>query len=278
MLAKTEAYGLTFMFPENDEAVGPCLTRYGEFSRVVLDFLLEQAVEDGGALIDVGANIGSICLPFAAQRPTWNVTAIEAHRAIASILAANALTNGLHNVDVLAAAAGPGRRVVDFPNPALRDQRNWGTVSFYDKAKGPVETTPLAMVTLDEIAPPNTRLIKIDVEGFEPPVLAGAKKLITEIQPIWLVEAVYVDQRASVIETFQAAGYDVRWFYAPFVTIKSHKGEAPPDPTVGDSNVVCVPPGKSISWDLPVADAHAECWPTGSAAYPFLSRYGYSAT
>jgi hypothetical protein len=134
MLDKTVAYGLDFYFPAADKTVGPCLVQYGEFSKVLLDLFVAMSADFGpSTMIDVGANIGSISLPFAKQCPEWSVVAIEAHRGIAGILSANALNNKLYNVEVINAAAGQMRGIVDFPATSLTESINWGTVGERDR-------------------------------------------------------------------------------------------------------------------------------------------------
>src|SRR5687767_2879191 len=96
-----EAYGLTFLYPASDTALGPVLARYGEFARPQRDFLLNQAGAAPATFVDLGANIGAISVPFAKHRPDWRVIAVEAHGGLAGLLAANALNNGCSRLEVL---------------------------------------------------------------------------------------------------------------------------------------------------------------------------------
>lgn len=271
MLDSTIAYGLTFLVPARDRAIGNSLRFYGEFAKVEADFLIACAGETG-TLIDVGANLGAIALPFAGQRRKWRVIGIEAHRAMAGLLAANALNNRLYNVEAVHAAAGKNEGLAQFPAPPLSADIQFGMLSF--DMEGPKET--VRMLTLDAIAPADTRLVKIDVEGFEPQVLAGASRLIASHSAIWLVEAVgsRPDARAAINELFRQAGYSLYWFYAPFATPTSPKA-TPGKPGVGDVNVVAVPPGQSLPWPLVPVGKSDELAPTGASGYPYLLRYGY---
>lgn len=273
MLQRTRAYDLTFLFPAGDTAVDASLGRYGEFARVILDFLLAEA-DGGGVLIDVGANIGSIGLPFAARRPDWRVIAIEAHPGLADILAANVTLNRLPNVEVLRAAAGAAPGVAAFPDVPLAGPRNYGQVGFASEAP---TTRQVRMVSLDEIAPPDTKLVKIDVEGFEPDVLAGARDLLASHRAVWLVEAALQakDAAREAIAALQAAGYSVHWFYAPFVTPMAERG-APSEVARGDSNVVALPPGFANRWSLTPVARPDEPRPMQLKAYPHLVDYGYA--
>lgn len=273
MLDRTTAYGLDFFFPAGDQAVGASLRRHGEFARVELDFLVEMA-GGSGALIDVGANIGAIALPFARTKPDWKVVCIEADRGLHGVLAANALINGLHNTEVHHAAAGPERGIVEFPTRSLAEKGNFGTLGFGAPTG---RTEAVRMLTLDEIAPDDTALVKIDVEGFEPEVLKGAARLLEARKTVWLAEATIQNPKsaAEVIATFLDHGYRVHWFYAPFATPKSAK-DAPANAGVGDANIVALPPGVENAWRLTEVQGPHDKRPPNTTSYPYLARYGYS--
>ena len=273
MLDCTLAYDLTFLFPARDSAVGASLRQHGEFARTELDFLADHAT-DSGTLIDVGANIGAISLPFASSRSAWKVLAIEAHRGLSGLLAANTLNNRLYNVEVFHAAVGAERGLAEFPAASLSDEMNFGTLGFRSAAEA---TESVRMLTLDEIAPADTGLVKIDVEGYEPEVLKGAGGLLERRTAIWLAEASVQNPEpaAAVIRTFLDAGYSVHWFYAPFATPTCGKTR-PETPQRGDANVVALPPGTPNRWSLPVVTDPAERRPGSVSAYPYLARYGYT--
>ena len=271
-LEATRAYDLEFRFPAGDTAVGASLRDYGEFARVILDFLVDHAGE-AGALLDVGANIGAISLPFAHRRPGWKVLAIEAHAELADILEANATANGLANISVVRAAAGAETGVAEFPAVPLVGERNFGDIGFDSVAE---VMRPVPMVTLDGVSTRDVRLVKIDVEGFEPQVLAGAAALIAARRAVWLVEATiqHPEATAEVIRTFQSAGYEVCWFFAPFATPANGRA-APKIPGRGDSNIVALPPGTGEQWGLTRVAGPDQQRPGGIDAYPYLARYGY---
>ncbi|MBW8813801.1 MAG: FkbM family methyltransferase [Caulobacterales bacterium] len=272
MLDCTLAYGLSFLFPAGDSAVGASLKNHGEFSRVELDFLLDHAdAADSATFIDVGANIGSIALPFAKARPSWQVFAIEAHRGLAGLLAANTHQNLLSNVEVFNAAAGPERVLADFPTISFSIPGNFGQLRFGTTGA----TEAVRMLTLDEVAPPDTRIIKVDVEGFEPEVLKGSSGLLEREEAIWLLEASIhrPTQTAEVIRTFQLLGYNAFWFYVPFVTPVAPKGP-PIDASKGDSNIVVLPRHIGNKWNLTPVQSPDEQRPPDISSYLYLNRYG----
>lgn len=272
MLDSTIAYGLDFLFPAGDTAVGHALKTSGEFSRVELDFMLSVAGE-AGTLIDVGANIGSIALPFAAAKPGWRVTAIEASRALAGVLSANTLNNRLYNVTVVHAGAGATRGLVDYPAVTIATKGNFGSLGF-GQDQGRIETVP--MLTLDELADGRERLIKLDVEGFEIEVLKGATALLDRREAVWVFEASQAKPNATrdVAAAFLMRGYRLFWLFVPFATPASAK--APPAKLLeGDLNIVAMPPGKDHGWDLvEILDDRIEK-PAAITVFSYLTRYGY---
>lgn len=266
MLEITRAYGLDFLVPAADQGVGRALREAGEFARPELDLILQAC---DGDLLDVGANIGAIALPFAAARPEARVVAVEAHRRIAHILAANALSNHLLNVEVFNVVAGEAAGTIEVPMPPLDALENAGAVSLYDKHATTMER--VRMATLDELAPPNVRFVKVDVEGFEPRVLQGAPHLLADVRPMWLVEAAKdrPNAVARVRATLEGAGYRLWWFFSPFVTARPPKPLFEPRPLRGD--VAFLACDGDPPWPMrPVGDE----WPQDVADFPYLSRYG----
>jgi FkbM family methyltransferase len=265
MLDVTRAWGLNFLFPAGDTAVGRALREHGEFARPEVDLICEMA---RGPVVDVGANIGAISLPIAARRPELRVVAAEAHRGLAGLLAANAYSNHLLNVDVHHAAVGAQDGVVPFATAPLHEVTNFGEHSLATEAKAPAE--PVRMTTLDALAPPDVSFVKIDVEGFEPQVLAGAEETLASRRPAWLIEASADRQPAAreVFEILRRHGYCLHWFFSPFSTPRRTKPKFHQEPLRGDVGVLATegdPP-----WAMrPVGDA----WPSDVSDFPYLNAY-----
>lgn len=274
MLAIAEAYGLSFQVPAGDVAVGASLVAHGEFARPEVDFLIATAGEEIGAFVDVGANLGAIALPFAAQRPRWSVLAIEPHPGLFNLLQGSAARNQLDNVASLRAAVGSRSEMVAYPSPSLSHRGNYGDLGFHVPAESIRAPTP--MVRLDDVSTSPIKLVKVDVQGFEPEVLWGASRLLEQDRPVWFVEASADPSiSAEVVRKLQSAGYDLFWFYSPFVTASPLRGGPPATPLLGDANFVAVPRGGEPVWPLPKVAAPDARRPGHSSAYPYLARYGY---
>jgi FkbM family methyltransferase len=258
MLKLANAYGMKFLVPPNDEGVGSCLLEAGEFARVELEFILASC---DGNLLDVGANIGAIGLPFAARRPNAKVIAIEAHRDIAEILQANVNLNGLTNVDVIHAAAGEREGEADIPIPPVDRIGNIGAGSLYDAGYPTLRTK---FIPLDSLKASNPSLVKIDVEGFEPHVLQGSNDLLKIMRPNWLIE---ISRRRpenfkNIRSILELHNYSIYWFFSPFLTPQIGR----PGDFRGDFAIFASdnPP----PW--PLARCGTE-WPTSEKLLPYLS-------
>jgi FkbM family methyltransferase len=144
---------------------------------------LRGLVQDGSTVVDVGANIGFFSLRFAGWvGPVGRVIAIEPERRNITSLRARVARAGLSGtVDCVHAAAAdqPGllRLAVTPGHPGDHHLAESGE--------------PVQAVTLDELTAhgtPPVSLVKIDVQGAETMVIAGARRLLKQQQP-----AVYVE-------------------------------------------------------------------------------------
>lgn len=278
MLDLTRAYGLNFLVPAGDTAVGWCLRLYGEFARPELDLLSDYMTHLGapGTFIDVGANVGAICLPLAQRHPDWRVIAVEAHRGLSGVLAANALNNQLVNLDWHHAAAGAAAGLTEFPALSLGSRTNFGNLGAHMNADTPTEQ--VRVVALDDLAPSDTRLVKVDVEGAELEVLRGATRLLRDIKPVWLLEAKREDQPSvrAVADMLRDAGYSLYLSFAPFVTQSHPKATGLKAGPAGDFNLLALPPNAPNLWSLPEIGGSLDAWPRAASAFPYLERYGYT--
>jgi FkbM family methyltransferase len=144
-----------------------------------------------GLILDVGANIGFFSLLFAHIFPQCQVHAFEPNPYAFDRLQEN-----------LKANPKLSKRIATFDNAASdREQRvelttvpgaaghAWGRVGI-SRRDGMV-TYDVAATTIDRLyaaSPLPVRLIKIDVEGYELPVLEGASAVVAEFRPIIVFE------------------------------------------------------------------------------------------
>lgn len=146
--------------------------------------LVARQVPRGSTVIDVGANIGlsTILLARIAER----VIAFEPSPLNVAFLRRNLERNGITNVEVHAAA------VSDTPGTLRLHVTQFGAGSHVVAAGhvsgGAVPTVDVPAVTLDGTDLPPVAFIKIDAEGHDPDVLAGAGRLLARDRPLVYTE------------------------------------------------------------------------------------------
>ncbi len=133
--------------------------------------LFEDYIKPGDSVIDVGANIGQTAIQSCLNaRPNGDVLAFEAHPRTFRFLQGNLKLNGCSRVLAENLALGDAEGILHFSDLS-RDDMNEITSS---------GTLAVPVQRLDALVPTGTRihLLKIDVEGFELPVLKGAGQLL----------------------------------------------------------------------------------------------------
>ena len=176
-----------FIIHTNDP-VGESIFLYGEYDfqklELALQLLGRKHIE---TLVDVGANVGSICIPAVARGFASQSVAIEPEPTNFFMLTANIELNSLQQkIRVHQNAVGP----VDNQNIRLElSAENFGDHRITPTVGSPRErdSTNVISMTLDTLVPnlnPSTDLIFMDVQGFEKFVLDGATNAIRSRVPI----------------------------------------------------------------------------------------------
>lgn len=133
--------------------------------------LFEDYICPGDTIIDVGANIGQTAIQSCLKAGSEGVVvAFEAHPRTFCFLQGNLKLNGCTQVEAKNLALGDAEGVLHFSDLS-RDDMNEITAS------GPLA---VPVKRLDSVIPAGSmiNLLKIDVEGFELPVLRGAGGLL----------------------------------------------------------------------------------------------------
>jgi FkbM family methyltransferase len=144
---------------------------------------LRELVEHGSTVVDVGANIGFFSLRFARWvGPAGRVIAIEPEARNIDSLRRRVERAGLSNIVTCVQAAAADR-----PGQ-LRLALNPGHPGDHHLAG---DGEPVTAITLDELVandPHPLALIKIDVQGAEAMVLAGARGVLETHRPALFIE------------------------------------------------------------------------------------------
>jgi FkbM family methyltransferase len=155
--------------------------------------LLRPLLPPEGVAIDVGAHGGQVTRLLSALVPRGQVVAVEPSSYARSVLRLALLLRGRRNVAVVAAALGAAPGVAVLATPLKRaGAMGYGAASLAPDAARPAVREAVAVVTLDALvaamALPRVDLLKIDVEGWEEAVLAGAAETLVRHRPALYLE------------------------------------------------------------------------------------------
>lgn len=158
---------------------------------------IRRHLRPGGCAWDVGAFVGYHTLLMRRIAGPGRVIALEPDALNRARLERNLALNGAQDVVVLPVAAG-----------ARTSTATLSRVSGHPGQTRIVEGgDDCPVVALDELLQrfPWPDLVKLDVEGAEDEVLAGAPRLVREVRPVWIVEVHRATEPA--LDRLRAAGY-----------------------------------------------------------------------
>ena len=195
------------LYNVHDMYVGRSFVLYGEFSEVEAR-IFAQLVPEGGVALDIGANIGAHTVPLARMvGGTGMVVAFEPQRVLHQMLCANLALNSIPNVWTFWAGAGREGGTMRVPPLDYHSTNNFGGISLNGGTQGEV----VQILPLDALTLPGCHFIKIDVEGMEREVIAGAQRLIAKWRPLLYVENDRQDRSAALIAALLALDYRLYW-------------------------------------------------------------------
>jgi len=182
---------------------------YGSYERQELETFFDwiHSMSPGylstGVGVDVGANIGNHALAF--SRHLKHVHAFEPNPRTFKVLSLN--SELASNVTCYQLGLGRGADILNLENIPS----NIGGSRIVSHSNS--HTTPVRIVALDEAMADvsNIRLIKIDVEGHEDAVLAGAEEVIKKHQPVVIFEQLaecFKDGESASIKLLKTFGYE----------------------------------------------------------------------
>jgi FkbM family methyltransferase len=130
---------------------------------------LRQALASGGTLVDVGANVGAMSLPFA-RMPGVNIVAVEPGPIALGRLRFNVAANGFRNVRVDNSALSDNNGTARFFAHAGDTKLSGLGEAWAEGVEVEVRTKTFAALLAEyQVRPPY--ILKIDVEGHEDRVL-----------------------------------------------------------------------------------------------------------
>jgi FkbM family methyltransferase len=189
------------------------------FKQRVFDISVSEVawrlLQPGKKALDVGANIGYLTSLFAIRvGPSGAVHAFEPHPKVRETLERNIGRIRLNSRS--APISLHGCAVGDTAGKAQLIETDYfeinrGTARIAENKEGDeLHSHSVAMETLDDLFPQESfDLVKIDVEGFEPRVLQGARRLLQEKRIRHIVYEDHDIRSGSLAPMLQAEGYSV---------------------------------------------------------------------
>ena len=200
----------------SDSVIGRSLGLYGEWAEHEIS-VLSSFIEPGTTFIDVGANIGTHSVAIARRVPSAVVISIEGQPLAFSLLQCNLLRNELWNVYAKNVIVGDkvGTAISDIN---YAEVSNVGAVSYLSSdvhshiPEFSYTGIPIQCMMLDQFKfPGRVSLIKIDAEGMEARVIAGARNIISEHRPVLSVEILNIEDLEVLFTLFAELNYKLFW-------------------------------------------------------------------
>lgn len=171
-------YGCMYKLPNIIENVGFDIYVDGVFENDSIRFILEK-LPANATWVDMGANIGSICIPICKRRPDVKALCIEASPRVYSYLEHNVRINKLDNIMLVnKALADADHNTVHFFSPEEKFGKG-SLSSVFTKNAEEVQTITLDTL-LEQLKIKKVDFIKVDIEGYEYHAFKGASALLSD--------------------------------------------------------------------------------------------------
>lgn len=216
-------YGDFALPPFEEDLIAKCLVAYGEWAYAEV-LIASTLLQDGDALWDIGAYVGTFALGIAKNRPLSRVLAVDANSEVVQALERN-LSNNL-DFPFVKLNAGVS---LQSGKGVLRheDESNQGNSIFHllsDKEAFLGIAVPA--VTLKELRLKHGSydFLKLDIEGMEVDALRGDEGFIKQNKPVIWAECNEDPQSLQLLEVMLSFGYNPVYVAFPAIRTDNFKG------------------------------------------------------
>jgi FkbM family methyltransferase len=159
--------------------------------------------------IDVGANCGIYTVAGCKINPTVHVVAVEPVPRICAALASNVAQNGCGSrVTILNVALAESNGRVPFHDAEKPTMGSLATGGYRGQRGTIIEVECRTLDSIVEELDIEPDFLKIDVEGFEDAVLAGASRVLSQFRPRIVLEANPGDPSDRMTKILSTHGYE----------------------------------------------------------------------
>ncbi len=253
------------------------LRLYGEWAEESVQ-LIKSLVKQGDSIVDVGANIGTLTIPFAKHvGESGSVYAIEGQIENFYNLCANLVLNDLCTVRAFHCLAGDKRAETSVVYPKHLQGENHGNYNFCKHINTPFKlksgSDRIAIEKLDHILSHigQLNLVKIDVEGSELQVLNGMLGLINKHKPYLYCECASEVSYEKIMPLLKSIDYSCYWHPTFHYRNQNFFGSKNLTPGYGDLNLLGIPRDKAKESIKQIK--HLECvnsWEEVTTLFPDL--------
>ncbi|MRT14715.1 FkbM family methyltransferase [Enterobacteriaceae bacterium RIT711] len=160
----------------------------------------------GSQMLDIGSNFGSYALSCARtlKAKGGEVHAFEGQRILAYMICGSTVLNSIENLFVHHACVGNSNQNIPIPCFDYNKVMNFGSIEFGEVQKEKlhqergVSHEVVRQVRIDDFSFENVCFMKVDVEGMELHVLAGAEQTIKKCLPVIQIETLKSDADSIV--------------------------------------------------------------------------------
>lgn len=189
-----------FHVNQKDSVIQNTLKKGYLFEKNLLQATEPFIVGKNKLILDVGANIGTMCIPLSRVSP---VHAFEPFPVNLKLLKKNIKEN---KADVKVHPVCVGNKSGKIHIGILNSENNYGNVGIVKTQTA--KSTEVKMITIDSLKLKNIGLIKVDTEGSEGLVFSGMLKTVAESLPVIVFERNENRIEAGTeIQEFRKLGY-----------------------------------------------------------------------
>ena len=187
--------------------IGRSIVTTGLFDLAVSE-TLARLIDAGDTVVDAGANVGYMTvLAATAAGSGGRVIAFEPHPELFDVLQRNAAYASRFGcaVETRRVALGDNHGPASLQIPASF-AGNDGLATLVD-GQPAARSVPVSVERLDDVVDGRVSVMKLDVEGFEAPVLHGARRLLAGRRLRHIVFEEHDLRRSEVVRMLRGAGY-----------------------------------------------------------------------